>query len=106
MGEANRWDRETHPERRNGRFCAGQSGWLVRICVTLPIARSASRQTALAGSSRAAARIRFLNAWIGANVMPRDASDRIGVTFGRTHKTLRVTPAMEAGITGHVLSLE
>jgi hypothetical protein len=26
--------------------------------------------------------------------------------FGRIHKTLRVTPAMEAGITDHVWSLE
>lgn len=26
--------------------------------------------------------------------------------FGRIHKTLRVTPAMEAGITGHVWTLE
>ena len=26
--------------------------------------------------------------------------------FGRIHKTLRVTPAMEAGVTDHVWSLE
>lgn len=26
--------------------------------------------------------------------------------FGRIHQTLRVTPAMEAGLTGHVWSLE
>ena len=26
--------------------------------------------------------------------------------FGRIHKTLRVTPAMQAGVTGHVWSLE
>ena len=26
--------------------------------------------------------------------------------FGRVHKTLRVTPAMEAGISNHVWSLE
>jgi hypothetical protein len=26
--------------------------------------------------------------------------------FGRVHKTLRVTPAMEAGVTDHVWSLE
>lgn len=26
--------------------------------------------------------------------------------FGRIHKSLRVTPAMEAGISGHVWSLE
>jgi hypothetical protein len=26
--------------------------------------------------------------------------------FGRIHQTLRVTPAMEAGISGHVWSLE
>jgi hypothetical protein len=28
------------------------------------------------------------------------------VNFGRVHKTLRVTPAMEAGITDHVWTLE
>jgi hypothetical protein len=27
-------------------------------------------------------------------------------SFGRIHKTLRVTPAMEAGVTDHVWSLE
>ena len=26
--------------------------------------------------------------------------------FGRIHKTLRITPAMEAGVTDHVWSLE
>jgi len=26
--------------------------------------------------------------------------------FGRIHKTLRVTPAMEAGVSDHVLTLE
>jgi hypothetical protein len=26
--------------------------------------------------------------------------------FGRVHKTLRVTPAMEAGLTDHIWSLE
>lgn len=30
----------------------------------------------------------------------------IDYNFGRVHKTLRVTPAMEAGLTDHVWSLE
>lgn len=37
---------------------------------------------------------------------PNQGDDHLRDTFARIHKTLRVTPAMEAGVADHVWSLE
>ena len=40
------------------------------------------------------------------NHMPAVAPHFMHYNFGRIHKTLRVTPAMEAGVSNHIRSLE
>ncbi len=40
------------------------------------------------------------------NGFSKKVENHMHYNFARTHKTLRVTPAMEAGICGHVWSIE
>jgi hypothetical protein len=42
----------------------------------------------------------------GDNIVNRDGINYMHYNFGRIHQSLRVTPAMEAGVSDHVWSLE